>query len=76
MAGKRQGTAQCHGTWDEEFNAIFRLIQVEASELEKMVEKNQLDIQHKSGQLFTGIFFPGHWSCALTSGTLAGLAIT
>jgi hypothetical protein len=42
---------------DEEFDAINRRIQLETSKLGRMVEKNQLDIQLRSRQLFTGILF-------------------
>jgi two-component system, NtrC family, sensor kinase len=42
---------------DEEFDTIYRHVQREAAELEKIVETNQLAIQTRSRQLFAGIFF-------------------
>lgn len=42
---------------DADFDAIFRRIEIEAGELERMVEKNQLAIELKSRRFVTGIFF-------------------
>ncbi len=53
---------------DEEFDTMYRRIQREALNLEKIIEKNQLAIQNRSRQLITGIFIS--WVLILSAATL------
>lgn len=53
---------------DEDFDTMYRRIQREALNLEKIIEKNQLAIQNRSRQLITGIFIS--WMLILCAATL------
>jgi two-component system, NtrC family, sensor kinase len=53
---------------DDDFDTMYRRIQRETLNLEKIIEKNQLAIQNRSRQLITGIFIS--WALILCVGTL------
>lgn len=53
---------------DDDFDTMYRRIQRETLNLEKIIEKNQLAIQNRSRQLITGIFIS--WALILCAATL------
>ena len=55
------------GDRDEAFDTIYKQVQREALDLKKIVETNQLAIQNRARQLYTGIFFS--WAVLLGATT-------